>query len=243
MRNLIAIWVIVLLGGRALAADHPCASGTQISGELDAIGRGGTFRLAGVKQDFVLADIVVEEIGETLDLPAGELVLFFLSRSLDRYGRLPVHAFHKGAWIQQDILRRGKALTLIETNDRNCRKALLDAESKNTARKGNYWRAKGIEFRATDLDLLSTKAGYFVLVTGVVRSIGDRSRRLYLNFGENWAHDFTVSIAKQGAGKFKGSMGFLTQLKDKKVLVRGVLENNQGPLIRVIDETQIQIIN
>ncbi len=229
-------------GGQALAADHPCAFGKHQSGALEAVGRGGTFRLTGIRQDFVLADIVIGEIGDILNLPTAKLSLYSQSRDLDRYGRQPVHAFYNGRWIQQDILRRGGALTFMETNHENCRNALLDAESKNTARKGNYWRAKGIKFRATELDLLSEKSGHFVLVTGVVRSIGDRSRRLYLNFGENWAHDFTVSIAKQGAGKFKGSMGFLTQLKGKKVQVRGVLENNQGPLIRVIDETQIQII-
>ena len=232
-----------LLVDQAYAIDHPCATGEVRTGKLGSFGKGDTFYLIGSQQKFRLADIVTAPVGEPLRIPTRELVLYSASLQPDRYGRHAVHVFHQGRWLQGDLLKQGKALAYPTTDRISCRKALLDEETKNTAIRVNYWQSKGVEFRATDLDLLSDKLGHFVLVTGVVRSVGDRKRRLYLNFGENWAHDFTVSVAKQGAGKFKGSLSSLTKLKDKQVQVRGVLENNRGPLIRVIDEIQIQIIN
>jgi hypothetical protein len=144
--------------------------------------------------------------------------------------------------LQGELLRSGEALSLPDTQRKSCRQALLDAESKNTARRGDHWRTRGVEIDAEDLDTLSDSLGRFVMVTGRVRSVGDRARRLYLNFGENWAHDFTVSIAKQGASKFTGDLTRLAGLTGKKVQIRGVLENNRGPLIRVIDDVQVQII-
>lgn len=213
-----------------------------MTGKLQSVSKGGTFYLFGFKQRFALADVVIEEIGEVADIPKEKVQLFAADNRVDRYGRLPVHLFQKDQWLQGKLLSKGRALAYPTTAKLACQRALLDAETKNTAKRENYWRDKGVEIRATALDSLSEKLGHFVLVTGLVRSVGDRKRRLYLNFGENWAQDFTVSVAKQGAGKFKGSLNFLTKLKGKHVQVRGVLEDNRGPLIRVINEIQIQII-
>ncbi|MEP2559591.1 MAG: hypothetical protein ABJH63_19250 [Rhizobiaceae bacterium] len=144
--------------------------------------------------------------------------------------------------MQGKLLQNGNALALPSTQRQLCRQALLDAESKNTAKRAQYWRSRGVEIDATDLETLSASVGRFVMVTGFVSSVGDRSKRLYLNFGENWAQDFTVTVAKRGAGKFTGDLARLTGLTGRKVQIRGVLENNRGPLIRVIDDVQVQII-
>lgn len=88
--------------------------------------------------------------------------------------------------------------------------------------------------------------GQFVVITGLVASVGDRKRRLYLNFGQNWEQDFTVSVVKSGRGAFKerkaGALARLQALTGKTVRVRGVLEQRQGPLIRLADEAQIEIL-
>ena len=242
MQGLIAATIFLLITCPARAIDHPCAIGTVSTGELASVGRADTFQLLGSSQNFVLADIVTAEIGESLNIPDGPLQLYMKQDQPDLYGRLPVHLFHRGQWLQGKLLKQGKALAYALGDNSACRKALLDAETQNTERRDNYWQSKGIEFRATDLNLLSGKLGHFVLITGRILSVGDRERRLYLNFGENWAHDFTVSVAKQGAGKFKGNLSSLSNLKGKKVQVRGVLEYNRGPLIRVVDEIQIQVL-
>ncbi|MEP1205762.1 MAG: hypothetical protein ABJM29_12165 [Rhizobiaceae bacterium] len=242
MRRLIPAAILMLITGPARAIDHPCAIGVERTGELASVGRGDTFQLLGSSQKYALADIVAAEIGESPEIPGGPLRLYVADSQGDLYGRLSAHLFHRGQWVQGKLLKQGRALAYAMGDSSACRKALLDAETQNTERRSNYWQVKGVEFRAADLDLLSEKLGHFVLVTGRVLSVGDRERRLYLNFGENWAHDFTVSVAKQGAGKFKGNLSSLTNLKGRKVQVRGVLEYNRGPLIRVVDEIQIKVV-
>ena len=243
MRRIFMTFLAALSCLPASAYQHPCARGQVIASEISSIGRGNAFELAGSNEVFVLADILAAEIGKPVDLPSGPVKLYFNGRRPDRYGAQPVHLFHSGGWLQGRLLGRGGALAYPAGEKSSCWQAVLDAEAKFAAKRGMYWRAQGVEFQASDLDLLSKKLGHFVIVKGVVRSIGDRKRRLYLNFGENWAHDFTVSVAKQGTGKFKGNLSSLTKLKNKLVQVRGVLEDNRGPLIRVIDEIQIQIID
>ena len=245
---LVFLPVICPANGQELphAHSHACAFGPFVKGTFAGQGRGDTFTLSGSDRRYFPADIVLGEIGGALDGDTirshGELTLHLGERQEVRYGRQSAHLFQKGRWLQGDLLRKGKALALPYTQSQPCRKALLDAESKNTARRGRHWRSRGVEIEATDLEGLAKKAGQFVMVTGIVRSVGDRKRRLYLNFGENWAHDFTVSIAKGGVGKFSGDLGRLIGLTGKKVQVRGVLEVNRGPLIRVIDDIQIKII-
>ena len=251
MRSILssALVVSAALGPPAVAAAkpvHSCAFGRLFVGTLAEITRGDTFTLSGLDTQFVPADIVLGEIGGAMDGEAirssGELSAYSGDQLPDRYGRQPVHLYQQGHWLQGKLLRKGDALALPVTRSKPCRKALLDAESKNTPRRGDYWRSRGVELDATDLEGLAEKVGYFVMVTGIVRSVGDRTKRVYLNFGENWAHDFTVSIAKRGVGRFTGDQNRLIALTGKKVQIRGVLEENKGPLIRVIDDDQIQII-
>ena len=241
MRRILTTFFAALPCLPANALEHPCARGKLVMSQVSSAGRGNTFRLVGSTRTFVLADIIAAEIGKTPILPPGPLKVFFNAKRVDRYGAHPAHVFHKGSWLQGTMLGLGRALAYPTGEKSTCWQAVLDAEAKFTAKRDTYWRAQGIEYRASDLDSLSKKLGHFVVVTGVVRSVGDRKRRLYLNFGENWAQDFTVSVEKQGVGKFKGSFDFLKTLTNKKVQVRGVLESNRGPLIRVTDETQIQI--
>lgn len=217
-----------------------------MTGPFGGRGRGDTFTLKDSDRRFVPADIVLSEVGGSLTVEElrryDKITLYFGDYQSDRYGRQPVHLFHRDRWLQGNLLQNGDALALPSTQRVACRQALLDAERKNTARRGHHWRSRGVEIDAADLEGLAEKVGRFVMVTGIVRSVGDRKRRLYLNFGENWAHDFTVSIAKRGAGKFAGDLGRLTGLTGKTVQVRGVLEESRGPLIRVIDDVQIKII-
>ena len=225
---------------------HPCAFGPSVSGLFEGQGRGDTLLLKDTDRRFVPADIVLGEVGGAIDnkilQPGDRLTLHFGDQTVDRYGRQPAHVFRQDQWLQGGLLARGEALALPTTQSGPCHKALLDAESKNTARRGRHWRSRGVEIDATDLEGLAKRLGQFAMVTGRVRTVGDRKSRLYLNFGENWAHDFTVSIAKRGAGKFTGDLGRLIGLTGRTVQVRGVLEDNRGPLIRVIDDVQIKVI-
>lgn len=242
MHLLPATCIMFLISCAVHAAGHPCALGKAITGEFKEFGRGTSFRLTGSKQEYVLANILIDELDGRPPPLSGMLSLHPANEKPDRYGRIAVHAFRNGTWVQGDVLHHGHGLAFGHVERPACLHALLEAENRHRAKHVGYWQKKGLELNADDMKALSGKTGHFVLIRGKVRSVGDRKRRLYLNFGENWAHDFTVSVSKSGADGFGGSLERLKGMRGKTVLVRGTLEERQGPLVRIVDDIQIQII-
>ena len=116
------------------------------------------------------------------------------------------------------------------------RQAEADARRKNRG----VWHDPPV-FNVQNTDDVLQHTGEFVIVAGFVKSVGDRQRRLYLNFGSNWAEDTTAIVVKKGSGAYRGDVAVLRRLERKRVEIRGIVEDAQGPLIRLIDEAQIQI--
>lgn len=239
----ISAFAVGFVQGPAAAFSHSCANGNATVGTFAAFDRGNTFTLTGAADRFTLAHVVVQPVGGKLPQVTGPISVFPVSDERDRYGRLPAHLFQEGRWIQGELLRSGEALSNAIGAKPDCRRMMLEAEEQFRKTHPGSWETRGILLSASDINSLSGKTGHFVLVRGRIISVGNRLRRLYLNFGKNWSQDFTVSIDKQGSEKFSGNLHRLATLNGKTVLVRGVIEARQGPLIRVIDEAQIQIID
>jgi len=117
-------------------------------------------------------------------------------------------------------------------------------KSENVAlnAKIGLWAATPPVIDTSKPDDLLQHIGEFIIVTGIVKSIGDRKRRLYLNFGSNWAEDVTATVLKKGSSAYRCDVAVLQRLEGKRVGIRGIVEDAQGPLIRLIDEAQIDIL-
>jgi len=220
------------------------ASQAPLTARLRTLGSAGTlifedeiqrFRLAG------LTEIAARGVGTILK--QGRTYLIYRSGEQDRYGCEGVHLVGDGTtWVQGALLAKSFALAQSSaTMPANCLAALRLRERAAESRKVGIWSGAGPNLSAQDLDRLREQQGRFVLVQGVVASVGDRKRRVYLNFGEKWDQDFTVSLAKSGRGAFKGDMTRILATKGVSIRVRGVLEWSGGPLIRVLDEGQIEL--
>ena len=241
---LIVVW-IGLYPTIAFSNDRDCAVGDFVQGQLKkSTSRvAGEFTLGESDQVYMLGGLA--SLAEPFDTikPGASLTLYSKDGAPDRYGRLTVQAFVDLQWLQGDLLRRGNALSSGLGVGSECQKRMLLAERQAEAAKLGIWgNDPNPNLGADDLESLAEKFGYFVLVKGKVLSVGDRSRRLYLNFGQKWSQDFTVSVVKKGSGAFKGDVARLASLKNKTVRVRGILEERQGPLIRLVDEAQIEIL-
>jgi hypothetical protein len=212
-----------LLNGGAGA--HPCQTGSAVTGTIVPDGTSDGFALLGEERSFVLAGLVFEQV---VDVPEGEVKLYPAREHLDRYGRLPVFVFLGGQFLQETLLDHGKALADPRDLNRVCALMLLAAEPA------------GIVVRTDDLEGLASRVGHFAAVRGRVLSIGDRERVLYLNFGGNWAQDFTVSVAKLGRNRYQGDIEALHDLVGHEITVRGTLEERRGPLLRLTDEQRLQ---
>ncbi len=228
-----------LLNATAIAQGAECTKGLKIQGTVQAGGLARSFQLVGSDQKYGLAGLYLNQKFHL----QGEIRLFVKSPKVDRYGRLLVQAFQNKGWIQGQMLEKGAALVYGLGLDRGCLAEMQLFEKIGERHKRGLWENEKLPLRAENIENLAKKVGHFVLIQGKVLSVGDRSRRLYLNFGQKWSQDFTISIAKKGKGAFKGDLLRLMNVEQKTVRIRGVLEERQGPLIRLFDESQITIID
>lgn len=236
-----AVW----LSGNAInAQEHPCrsilvASGNPVNGSTVS-----SFQLEGSPTRIKLDGLLVSE----RDLALPQITspnLYATKEETDRYGRIAIQAIslHDGEWLQGRILRQGLAFRYAIGVEAACLDEMLKSENVARNAKIGLWTATSPVFDTSKPDDLLQHIGEFVIVTGIVKSIGDTKRRLYLNFGSNWAEDVTATVLKKGSSAYWGDVAVLQRLEGKRVGIRGIVEDAQGPLIRLIDEAQIDILS
>lgn len=110
-----------------------------------------------------------------------------------------------------------------------CQPELLAFEETARERHLGLWaddRYKPLPADRTDR--LRDRVGRFVIVEGRVRSIGERKQQTYLNFGGNWAEDFTIIIPRK-VWALMAARGLGTEaLKGRTIRARGILRPWQG---------------
>ena len=86
------------------------------------------------------------------------------------------------------------------------------------------------------------KRGRFTLVEGKIVSVRESGGTIYVNFGQRWSADFTVTILKRNERQFTAAGIALRSLAGKRVLVRGWVEQRGGPWIEATGPDQIEVI-
>lgn len=111
------------------------------------------------------------------------------------------------------------------------------AEAAARAAKRGVWVNDSLTI--TPEKALELKGG-FHLVEGTITRIYEGKSATYLNFGEDWQSDFSITIAP----KLRRSMKtFLAHLKaGDRVRVRGSIIEENGPMIRLNHADNIEAI-
>lgn len=89
---------------------------------------------------------------------------------------------------------------------------------------------------------LSSHLGRYVIFEGEVLSVGNRTRRTYLNFGRRWSQDVTVVIEARDRERFGGADD-LEALAGRRVRVRGFVEERGGPMVTARHKGQIEVLS
>ncbi|MEZ5774175.1 MAG: thermonuclease family protein [Hyphomicrobiaceae bacterium] len=253
-------------------ADEPadaCAVGPDVTRAVVAVRDGDTVELDD-RTVVRLAGIVAPyppEGGEAQDWPPAlqarellaELVLgrsagiAYVAGQPDRYGRRLADLV-----IGDEGAKRSLATVLVEAGharvdpmrgwqDAPARRAclvhliVLEAQARKAGR--GLWRHAAYQIRpAARSRELARFEQRFEIVEGVIREISTRGRRIYLNFGQNWRTDFTVSISARDRKAIERSGLDLAGLKRRRIRVRGFVESRNGPLIRVMVPEQIEVL-
>lgn len=165
----------------------------------------------------------------------------------DRHGRLRAHLFIGDAasrqWVQGEMLAAGWARAYAFADTAACAADLKTYETvARTARAGIWAMPFYQEWDASRSGQLMQRRNHLAIVRGTVRSVARTASGVYLNFGDDWKSDFTVSIAKDAVKREPEFAATLDALKGRTVEARGWIERRNGPMIALTHSSQIDLL-
>ncbi|MFQ5972346.1 MAG: thermonuclease family protein [Alphaproteobacteria bacterium] len=173
-------------------------------------------------------------LGETVTLGYGD-------RRSDRHGRILAHLFtDDGLWLEGEMLERGLARVYTFTDNRRLVHEMLARERRARAAGRGIWTHAFYAIRQHDA--LGRISGGFAVVEGRVVDSAVVRGRGYLNFGEDYRTDFTISIAPRDLATFRREDVELSGYRGRRVRVRGWLKWLNGPMIDVTHPEQIEVL-
>ena len=163
----------------------------------------------------------------------------------DRWSRRVVRAMVRSGEtenrsITEELVAAGAVRVRPETDDEGFVQRLLEAEAiARDARRGLWfdWR-----YRIHAADDANHAVGAFDIVEGVVFGATARGGRVYLNFGEDYRSDFTVTAKSSLARKWTKQGLDLVALNKARVRVRGYVAWINGPSIELLNPGQIEVL-
>ena len=204
-----------------------------------------------------------EEAKATLEsLALGRVVaLGYGGRRLDRHGRQLAHLATEpevkgggalaarpggaardagGFWLQGEMLRRGFARTYSFADNRALVTEMLQLEDHARRAGRGIWSDPFYTVRRAGP--WREDVGSFQLVLGSVLEAATVRGRVYLNFGDDWKTDFTVTLDTRSRRLFEADGIDPESYRGQTVRVRGWIKSFNGPMIEATHPEQIEIL-
>jgi endonuclease YncB( thermonuclease family) len=171
-----------------------------------------------------------------------------LASEPDRWGRLPAILTARSDAgpidLNRGLVAAGLALVDAGEADRVCQPELLAAEARARDFRLGLWRDDRYKpVAAADVGTLRARAGQFALVEGRIRSVGERPRCTYLNFGADWNADFTITIPQRTWRTMRDRGLSAAGLRGRLVRARGLIEEWRGPAITIMAPEMLEILD
>jgi endonuclease YncB( thermonuclease family) len=227
---------------------EPIGSGTVASvndGRNFVLADGHAVRLAAIEAP-AAGPAAAAARNALADLVAGQHVeLRQHNRTTDRYGRTVAHAFvmREGATHSAagDLLAAGYALVGTHVTDRTCAAELLAQERHARLGKLGLWaKPYYVILPAERGAALLARRGQFAVVEGKVVSVRTSGGTIYVNFGRRWSQALTVTILKRHERMFRAAGLQPKALENRRIRVRGWIEERNGPRIAATNPLQIE---
>lgn len=221
-----------------------------VDGDTVELERGPDVRMVGTQApklplgrdhvaEWPLARAAKRLLEELVDVGGADAQLFFGGRRGDRHGRHLAHiVLNDGPdgpiWLQGSMVLAGLARVYTFADNRSLIPDLLLREHVAREQQRAVWDHPYYAVRdARDAAALLERTNHFELVEGIVLNVAAHRARWYLNFGETWREDFTVTIDREHDPVFEDSRVDLNALRGAPVRVRGWVMDDGGPMIRV----------
>lgn len=228
-----------------------------IDGETLALDDGSEVRLAGAMAprardaDAEPGAWPLEEAAKTslAELTLGKRVeLAYGATHQDRYGRHLAHLFltegGQRLWVQGEMLQLGLARAYALPGDSTCLSELIANEAIGRTAGAAVWASPLYAERPAEKSfLLASLRNTYQIVRGRIVSVTRTKGAVYLDFGEDWHTDFTVSIGKRVLSLDKDFDAGLEALKGKTIEVRGWIERRNGPAIVLSSPHELKVLD
>lgn len=170
-------------------------------------------------------------------------------RRVDRHGRALAQLYCAdgspgGLWLQGELLVRGLARVYSFADNRALVAEMLALEGAARAAGRGIWADPWYRIRDPE-DLvqgLADARDSFQIVEGRVADAAVVRKRGYLNFGNDWKSDFTVSIDPAALRLFEAAGLPLDALEGRRIRVRGWVKSLNGPMIDASHPEQIEVL-
>ena len=177
-----------------------------------------------------------------------EVALAYGGLERDRYQRALAHVFvepdsknGEGDWVQGALLEAGLARVYSFADNRSLVRVLYTREQAARAKGRGVWSHP--YYRLYEADDAGGAVDGFNLVEGGVKQAAEVRGRVYLNFGEDYREDFTVSIAPKDVRAFREEGIDPLEFEGQRVRVRGWVKWFNGPSIDADHPEQIEVLN
>lgn len=236
-----------------LAAGEPGTVADVVDGDTLVLADGRIVRMVGIeapKQYLARpgSDVsaIAEDARDALNRLAGgvSVALRLGEVRLDRHGRTLAQVYlSDGTWLQAAMVEAGFARVRPFAGDFSCLGGLVVLERKARDMGRGLWRSDEFSVISAHDPSLIDRKGLYVLVEGRVLSVGHGKRVDFLNFGRHWRSDFTVMVAAKIAERFSEIGLPIDALAERRVRIRGVIEERGGPAIRLNDPSEVEILD
>jgi len=209
---------------------------------LPAPGETGPAAEAGLAARAALMALVASQNVELRQPRAGA--------AADRYGRIVAHVHltengpktSGGTSVAHELLAKGHARVAAEVGGRACAAEFLAWERAAREAKLGLWgeRYYAIVGAESWAELLAER-GRFTVVEGKVLSVRESGGTIYMNFGRRWSQALTVTVLKRHERSFTAAGLSPKSLENRRLRVRGWVEERNGPRIEATRPEQIEI--
>ncbi|MCJ2089479.1 pentapeptide repeat-containing protein [Methylobacterium sp. E-005] len=235
---LLAAWASVAAArGAPRGGGADCTAGPPRAEILTGVGLRGELRLASGARAVLDslrwpdAPEMVAAAQAWLDARRGSRLTLTPRGAPDRWGRerADIQRAEGDEDFAGGLIDEGLAFADANEIDSLCRPALRLVEAAARAKRLGLWRVALPD--AGDGPALRALAGRFVVVEGLLRHVGERGARTYLDFGPRGADALTVTVSKRTWRMVRGRGLSAASLEGRPVRVRGVLEIWRGPTL------------
>ena len=203
---------------------------------LPGPGEAGARAKAGLAARAALESIIA---GQNVELRQNDM-------PADRYGRTTAFVYVSGGALPESVahemLARGFARVSAHVGERPCADELLARErAARQAKLGLWGEPYYVIVSAESGAELVAESGHFTLAEGKVWSVRESGGTIYVNFGRQWSQALTVTILKRNERMFAAAGIEPKRLENRRVRVRGWVEERNGPRIEATRPEQIEI--